>query len=355
MRSNLVLILSVFIFSYSFAQDEIANTTIQQPTKKVTIIGVGDIMLGTNYPDEQNLPPNDENILEGLSDVLNNADLTFGNLEGTLFDEGGIPKKCNNPATCYVFRTPAKYGKYLADAGFDVLSIANNHSGDFGAEGRIKTKENLDELGIKYAGLLDTDETVIFEKNGITYGFVAFAPNNGTVNINDYTGAKELVSALDKKVDIVIASFHGGAEGAKYEHVPRKNEIFLKENRGNVYQFAREVIDAGADIVFGHGPHVTRAIDLYKGKFIAYSLGNFATYGMFNLKGPNGLAPIIKLSVNEKGDFLEGEIISIFQNKDEAPKLDPENRVIERIITLTKEDFPESELDISTNGKITIK
>ena len=358
MKNILLLIFSVLSFSSLFSQiptSKIDTAKTTQPSKSITIIGVGDIMLGTNYPDLNNLPPNDENILAELSDVLKNADVTFGNLEGTLFDEGGTPKKCNNPATCYVFRTPSKYGKYLAAAGFDVMSIANNHSGDFGEEGRNKTKENLDELGIKYAGLLNTNESVIFEKNGITYGFVAFAPNNGTVNINDISRAKEIVSELDKKVDIVIVSFHGGAEGAKYENVPKKNEIFLKENRGNVYEFSKAVIDAGADLVFGHGPHVTRAFDLYKGKFIAYSLGNFATFGMFNLNGPNGLAPIIKLSVNEKGDFLRGEIIPVFQTKDVAPKIDPENRVIEKIISLTQEDFPESQLNISADGKVTVK
>ena len=113
------------------------------------------------------------------------------------------------------------------------------------------------------------------------YGFAAFAPNNGTVSIHDLDEARRLVSQLDSVSDVVIVSFHGGAEGSKHQHVPRRNEIFYGEDRGNVYDFAHSMIDAGADIVFGHGPHVTRAVDIYKNRFIIYSLGNFCTYGPF--------------------------------------------------------------------------
>ena len=334
--------------------DDIPESDTLSP-RKISIIGVGDIMLGSNYPSKKLLPHLDKNILSHLSDSLQNADLTFGNLEGTLFDHGGIPKNCVNPENCYVFRTPTRYGKYLTDSGFDVMSLANNHSGDFGAEGRKKTKENLTSLGIQFAGLLGSTETAIFEKDGVIYGFAAFAPNKGTVDINNLTLAKEIISDLKKKVNIVIVSFHGGAEGEDFQHIPRKNEIYFGENRGNVYEFSHAVIDAGADLVFGHGPHVTRALELYKGKFIAYSLGNFATYGNFSLSGSKGIAPIVKVIVNEKGDFVEGSIISTFQKKNSGPKIDPENRALQKIIYLTKTDFPQSLLKISSDGKITVK
>ena len=368
-------ILIFFLFSCDQAKnktistEELAGIATEIPTenieiksendtltpREISIIGVGDIMLGSNYPSKKLLPHNDTNILSHLSEELQNADLTFGNLEGTIFDHGGIAKNCVNPENCYVFRTPSKYGKYLADAGFDVMSIANNHSGDFGTEGRKKTKENLTSLGIKFAGLLDSDESAIFEKDGVTYGFSAFAPNKGTVDINNLQRARELISELKKKVNIVIVSFHGGAEGDNFQHIPQKNEIYFGENRGNVYEFSHAVIDAGADLVFGHGPHVTRALELYKGKFIAYSLGNFATYGNFSLSGSKGIAPIVKVILNEKGDFVEGSIISTFQKKNSGPKIDPENRALQKVINLTKTDFPQSLLKISADGKITIK
>ncbi|HMP14121.1 MAG TPA: CapA family protein, partial [Saprospiraceae bacterium] len=263
---------------------ETAENATPTADSTYTVIGVGDMMLGTNYPSTSYLPPNDgKDLLADVRDYLKNADVTFGNLEGTMFDNGGTPKTCRDPSVCYVFRTPAKYVQYYLDAGFDVLSIANNHSGDFGPEGRRKTKEVLQEAGIAYAGLAGTDEYVIFERNGVKYGFCAFAPNSGTCNLRDIPGAQRIVKKLTEISDVVIVSFHGGAEGASHQHVTRKNETYIGENRGNVYEFAHAVIDVGADIVLGHGPHVTRAVELYKDRFIAYSLGNFCTYGRFSL------------------------------------------------------------------------
>ncbi len=327
-----------------------------QTSETVSIIGVGDKMLGTNYPSRDYLPSNGgSDLFSDVRKILNDADVTFGNLEGTMFDGEGTAKTCNDPAKCYVFRSPANYVRHFSDAGFDVLSIANNHSGDFGAEGRRGTKAVLKNAGIAYAGLDVTDETAIFERNGLKFGFCAFAPNSGTCDIRNITKAKAIVASLEKTCDIVIVSFHGGAEGADNQHVTKQTEIFLGEDRGNVNKFAHAVIDAGADLVFGHGPHVTRAVELYNERFIAYSLGNFCTYGRFSLSGPAGISPIIKVFTDEKGVFLRGEIIATYQQKSHGPKLDPEKRVITKIRELTKSDFPKSGLDISSNGEITKK
>ena len=332
---------------------ETAENATPTADSTYTVIGVGDMMLGTNYPSTSYLPPNDgKDLLADVRDYLKNADVPFGNLEGTMFDNGGTPKTCRDPSVCYVFRTPAKYVQYYLDAGFDVLSIANNHSGDFGPEGRRKTKEVLQEAGIAYAGLAGTDEYVIFERNGVKYGFCAFAPNSGTCNLRDIPGAQRIVKKLTEISDVVIVSFHGGAEGASHQHVTRKNETYIGENRGNVYEFAHAVIDVGADIVLGHGPHVTRAVELYKDRFIAYSLGNFCTYGRFSLAGPAGIAPIIKLEINKLGEFLSGEIVPVYQQKTHGPKIDPQKRAIKTIIELTKADFPETPLLISAEGAI---
>lgn len=318
-----------------------------------TIIGVGDMMLGTNYPSAGYLPSNDgKDLLADVEDILRDADVTFGNLEGTILNEGGTPKRCNNPAACYVFRSPEHYGRHFAEAGFDLLSLANNHSGDFGAAGRRRTKAVLDELNIRYAGLAGTDETAVYEKNGVRYGFCAFAPNSGTCDVRNIRRAKELVTDLAGRSDIVIVSFHGGAEGAKHQHVPRKTETYYGENRGNVYEFAHAVVDAGADVVFGHGPHVTRAAELYKDRFIIYSLGNFCTYGRFNLRGAAGIAPIIRLEVDKSGAFLGGEAIPVYQQKTHGPKIDPQKRAVQKLIELTKADFPETKLKIDPSGKL---
>ena len=322
--------------------------------KKITVIGVGDIMLGSNYPSKNLLPKNDYNILSDTEKILQDADITIGNLEGTLFDEGGIPKSCSDPSVCFVFRTPSKYGQYLKKAGFDYLSIANNHSNDFGDEGIRQTMKNLDELGIKYTGIKKLAETTIIEKDNLKYGFVSFAPLSKTVDLNDYEYAAELIKSLKSKVDIVIVMFHGGAEGNGKEHLTRKTEMFFGENRGNVFKFARMAVDAGADIIFGQGPHVTRAIELYKNKFISYSAGNFATYGKFNLKGSSGIAPIFKITLDSKGNFIEGEIIPVRQTKGVyGPFIDENKSAVKEIISLNKSDFPEGNgLSVSEDGKI---
>jgi poly-gamma-glutamate capsule biosynthesis protein CapA/YwtB (metallophosphatase superfamily) len=333
-------------------KDTVAIKDVITTKDTITVIGVGDIMMGSNYPDGSGLPLNDGlDLMKDVEPILKNADVTIGNLEGVLLDQGGYAKTCHNPKVCYVFRSPERYVQNLVNAGFDALSLANNHAGDFGAVGMQSSIRTLDTAGLYHAGQT-ANPFAIFEKEGIKYGFIAFAPNTGCNNINDLFAAKKMVAHLDSISDIVIVSFHGGAEGPEHQHVPRKNELFYGENRGNVYQFAHAVIDAGADIVFGHGPHVTRAVELYKDKFIAYSLGNFCTYGGINVSGINGLAPIVKVFTDKKGFFLKANVTSTQQSFLSSVKLDFENKVLKKIQELTKTDFPEGELSIDNVGWI---
>jgi Bacterial capsule synthesis protein PGA_cap len=326
--------------------------TLRARKDTVILMGVGDIMMGTNYPDDSRLPPEGGAFLmRGVEDLLRTADITMGNLEGVLLDSGGTAKSCRDPKVCYVFRSPVTYVNNLIRAGFDILSLANNHAGDFGDEGRVSTMRTLDSAGIGYAGQLTMPYTTIV-RDSITYGFVAFAPNSGCLNLNDIDDATRIIQHLDSISDIVIVSFHGGAEGAQYQHVLRQEEIFYGENRGNVYALSHAWIDAGADIVLGHGPHVTRAVDVYKGRFITYSMGNFCTYRGINIAGINGLAPIIKVYMNRTGEFLKAQIIPTYQTFDTGVQVDPDNRVIKVIQKLTEKDFQESEIQIDDNGLI---
>lgn len=315
------------------------------------IIGTGDIMPGTDYPDVRYLPPGNDcaALFDPVREVLASADVTFGNLEGVFSSDGGTAKHCNDPSVCYVFRMPDDFLSCILDAGYDVLSVANNHVNDFGAEGRANTARLLEEAGVPFAGFRSHPYTT-FEKNGVTYGFAAFAPHTGTVDLKDYAGAAAIVAMLDSISDVVIVSFHGGAEGRNYQHVPCTDEVFLGHNRGNVCTFARTVVDAGADVVFGHGPHVIRGMELYKDRLICYSLGNFCTYARFNLSGPNGLAPVIKVYTAPDGSFLEGKIIPMYQPGEGGPRPDPLNRAITMLQELSAADFPESPLVIETNG-----
>ncbi len=330
-------------------------TKITDPDSVYSLIMVGDMMLGTNYPSSASLPPDDgKYILAGPKEFLELADVTIGNLEGTLLDKGGTPKQCSTPSNCVSFRMPEHYAGYIKDAGFDMMNLANNHSGDMGDIGRVTTQNTLKEYGIKYAGHL-TAPTAIFEKDGIKFGFTGFAPNNGTLSINDIKKAVKIVSELKKQCNILIVAFHGGAEGSGSTRVTRKREFYLGEDRGNVYEFAHAMIDAGADVVFGHGPHVPRGVELYKEKFIAYSLGNFCTYGKFGLSGNLGLAPILKLYINKDGNFSHGRIFPFKQIKRGFPVFDDDFSVVKIMKELTERDFPETDIEITDDGKISKK
>jgi hypothetical protein len=317
----------------------------------VSVIGTGDVMLGSNYPSDAKLPVHDgKGLLREVREILANADVTFGNLEGCFLNAGGNVKNCKGG--CYFFRMPDRYVNYLLEAGYDVMSIANNHAGDFGAPGRENTQKVLKEAGISYAGLKGICETSRFEKNGVKYGFAAFAPNTGTVSIKDIPAAKTLVAELERDCDIVIVSFHGGAEGKAHNRVPKKTETFYGENRGDVCTFSHAVIDAGADIVFGHGPHVARATELYKDRFIIYSLGNFCTSGDFSISGISGYAPIVKVYTDREGKFVKGQIYSAIQKDKTGPVVDAAHAAAKEIKRLTGLDFPATGLLISDEGLI---
>lgn len=336
-------------------QDIIQKDTAAFKKDTISIIGVGDIMLGSAYPDKSNLPKGDAIKSFKNVDTFLKGDIVFGNLEGCFLNSGKSTKcKDTTGNSCFAFRMPERYAGIIKNAGFNLLSIANNHVGDFGFKGRKRTAAILDSLNISYAGL-QSHPSVIFQKDSIKYAFCAFAPNENTVSINKLDSAKLLVSRLKAQADIVIVSFHGGGEGAKFEHVPKTDEIFYKENRGNVYAFAHGVIDAGADVVLGHGPHVTRAVEVYKNKFIAYSLGNFCTYGMFSLKGPNGFAPLLQLKISSTGDFILADIISVKQDKINNLTVDTNYTAFKKIQWLTNTDFPEHQLNFSANGRIELK
>lgn len=315
----------------------------------ITIVAVGDIMMGTNYPSESYLPPRDVNLLAPLYSILKNSDITFGNLEGTILNSGGKVKNCSDPAKCYAFRQPESVAEQLKNAGFTFLSVANNHLGDFGDEGRTNTCKVLRNNGFRFAGL-ETCPWDTMTVKGVKIGMTAFAPNTACLQITAYDTVKQVVAKLNEMCDIVIVSFHGGAEGSGRTHVTRKTEIFYNENRGNVYEFARVAIDAGADVVLGHGPHVTRAIDHYKGKFISYSMGNFCTYGRFNLNGISGMAPVFQLRLTKNGTFVDGNIISTKQLGEGGPQIDPENGALNQIKILTQTDIPELKVLFGENG-----
>lgn len=321
-------------------------------TKKpeISITAVGDIMLGTNFPDDRLAPNDGINLLKTITPSLNSTDITFGNLEGVLMEGGSAAKKCKNRSSCYVFRSPPHYANYLKTAGFDVLSLANNHARDFGEEGRTATMQALDAVGILHSGRVG--DVAIWKVKGVKVALIAFAPFGGSHDLLDIPLAVKLVKELAQKNDLVVISIHAGAEGNDVKHVTFKNEMFYGENRGDVVKFSHAVIDAGADLVIGHGPHVPRALELYKNRLIAYSLGNFTTYQGIRITGDNGVAPILRVTLSAEGEFKEGQIISAQQHRPDGTKLDNKYKAAKIIQELTQVDFPETPLHFSKDGII---
>lgn len=326
-----------------------------QKNEPVTIAAVGDIMLASTFPNESRMPPNDgADLLKEVTPILTAADIAFGNLEGPML-QGGVSAKCPPRSTrCFAFRVPTRYGRYLKEAGFDIMNLANNHAGDFGDFGRASTRQVLDGLGIKHAGS-DREQftTAIVEAKGKKIAFIGFAHNNISPNVNELDIARQLVEQATKKADLVVVSFHGGAEGEGAQHVPNRTELFFGETRGNLPLFARTVIDAGADLVLGHGPHVMRGMELYQGRLIAYSLGNFATYGWFQLAGATALSEILEVKLAPDGKFLSGKIHPVKQEGRGGPQLDPAKAAIPTLRNLSLADFPGSAPKIADDGTIT--
>lgn len=318
----------------------------------VRIRGVGDLMIGTDFP-EGVLPPDDgKSAFDDVTDWLSDADITFGNLEGPLCDTGKTTK-CrpdSPPGSCYAFRSPGRYKHVYQGAGFDVMSTANNHAGDFGEVCRLETERHLDDVGIAHTGR--PGDIASLEANGLKIAFIGFHTSNATHSVNDIPRAIELVRAVDYDHDIVVVSFHGGAEGSKALHVPHGPETFYGENRGDLRKFTHAVVDAGADLVLGHGPHVLRAMEVYNGRLIAYSLGNFATYGRFNLSGKLGIGAVLDVTLDAEGTFVSGRILPTLQEGEGIAKKDPEGQALDLVRSLSEADFPATGVKVALDGTL---
>lgn len=330
----------------------VASVPALQTDDAISIAAVGDIMLGSNFPDASSLPPKDgADLLAEVAPLLTSADIALGNLEGPML-EGGTSAKCGARSTkCFAFRVPTRYGRYLKEAGFDVMSLANNHAFDFGVEGRESSKRVLQSLGIKHTG--EVGDVARFNIKGRKIAVIAFATYPTSFNLNNLDEAKRAVAELARTNDIVIVSFHGGAEGAAYQRVPRGREFFLGEDRGDLRTFTHAMIDTGADLVLGHAPHVVRGMEVYRNRLIAYSLGNFATYGKFNLTGVLGLTLILETKLAPDGAFLGGRIHPAVQIKPGGPRLDSKGQVIPLVRQLSQEDFGQSAVKVDADGNLT--
>lgn len=318
----------------------------------LTISMVGDIMMGTTFPVNR-LPENGgANMFDDCKSILQGSDMAVGNLESTMIVGG---KTWKTPSSrCFAFRTPPEYVKWLLDAGFDFVGTANNHANDFLEDGSRRTRELLDSVGLAACGWANERTYQIVERNGVKFGLTAFSRDQYNLCSLDSALVDSIIHDLRSRCDILVVSLHAGAEGQAEIHLPDKMEYFQNEPRGYVRQLTRQMIDAGADVVYCHGPHVPRCVDVYKGKFIAYSLGNFCTISMGTAVNC-GLAPLIKITTNSKGDFLKGHIYSFRQLPYKGPRTDKSNEVAKLLKKLTAEDCPDSKLVLTDDGDILLK
>ncbi len=311
----------------------------------IRIASVGDIQLGQGWPDEDPvLPPdNARPLFDRVGHWLADADITFGNLETVLADSGESTKCRRGSRTCYAFRAPTSFAATLRLTGFDVLSINNNHAGDFGDVGREATVAALDGSGVLHSG--PTSGMASWETHGLRVALIAFSTGSVDFRIQDIDAARRHVREADRHHDLVLVSFHGGAEGSGATRVPRAVEHAFGENRGDVYAFAHAMVDAGADLVLGHGPHVLRGMEVYRGRMIAYSLGNFSAWHGFNLRGPLGLSAVLTVTLSPNGVVTQATIHPVFLERPGIPTPDPQRRALAIVRGLSLEDLGDALFD----------
>lgn len=341
----------------------------------VRLAFVGDINLGTETLPDGVPPDSGRGLLDHARPSLT-GDLVVGNFEGVLADTGTSTKCLLRPSkaelrkraakpgapapapatrpNCYAFRTPTMLAPRLVEAGFTHMNLANNHANDLGPAGRQSTEETLRGLGIRLYGPLGqiSVDTVKRGDSLTTVGLVGFATYPYAYNLLDIERSAAVIDSIRPLVDLLVVTFHGGAEGVKALRTSEVAESLGREPRGDLRRWARAVIDAGADAVIGHGPHVLRGIEFYRGRMIAYSLGNFATYRGFNVSGPLGVTGVLQLEFSGSRTLGAARLVPMLQLPRQGPFPDPDSTAIKLIRRLSEEDFGITGAVITSSGEI---
>jgi hypothetical protein len=315
----------------------------------VSMSATGDIIMGAA---PNGLPPNNgKDFFTPVRDDLR-ADLQMGNLEEPLTNETGAGKCPPETAgkTCFTFRSPPTYAGLLRDAGFQLMNLANNHAYDYGPDGNRQTKRALEAAGLKHTGA--PGEITVAEVKGVRVAVLGFAPYTWAQSLTDIDAAVALVKKAAEQAELVVVQMHVGAEGPDKTHVKPGTEMFLGENRGDSMKFAHAVVDAGADLVIGHGPHVMRAIEFYQGRLIDYSLGNFAGYKALSTSGIVGVGGILKVSLHRDGTWAGGNLVPTRMIAPGLPSPDSRQQAWSLVRSLCASDLPQTGAHIGTDGSI---
>ena len=282
----------LIIFSFlSFQQDY-----------AISISAVGDMVFPYNF----------ENAKSHFNELVQyfNSDLNLGNLEGPITYSTKSTKNTSS-GKMYAFRfSPDIIPDLLKFLNFKGVLVSNNHSFDYGEKGFSDTIKFLKKASIEPIGIKST--ITEFNIKGKKIGIIGFYYSSRFNDLRDITQSYQIVKNAKKNYDFVIIFFHGGKEGIDAKYVYNKTEYFGNENRGNIFAFSHAVVDAGADIVIGSGPHILRGLELYKGKLIAYSLGNFIASGGLSTKGELSISCILSIKYDlTTNNFVSGHIIPI--------------------------------------------
>jgi Bacterial capsule synthesis protein PGA_cap len=295
-----------------------------------TLVWGGDTTLGSSYgqPPARGWPQ-----LAHVAGVLRSADVGAVNLEGT-FGPGGASKCGAGRPNCFAFQAPPANARTLARGGVDIVNQANNHAFDFGPAGWRATRAALRAARVRFTGAPGE----IRMARGVA--FAGFSTYHWSGPMSDYAAVRRTVRAAARRARIVVALFHAGAEGADALHVPFGRERAFGEDRGNSRRFARMAIDAGADLVLGSGPHVLRGMQIYRGRLIAYSLGNLTGWRNFATSGVSGLTALLRVRLAPNGRIRRGAITSLRLDGIGVPRMDPGHRAARLMRRLSRSDFP---------------
>jgi poly-gamma-glutamate capsule biosynthesis protein CapA/YwtB (metallophosphatase superfamily) len=339
---------------FPLAIPELTPSTAEQQTfpETVTIKAVGDIIPGTNFPNYRLPRFRDQLLPKSVRTHLQGSDILFGNFESSLTNYRYTAKDISR-GQVFAFRSPPAYAQLFAEAGFNVFNMANNHAMDFGLVGFKDTKKNLEAVGIATLG--HKNQILYLEANNIPVAMVGFSPYEMYNSIHNLEVAKALIAKAKNKADIVVVSMHAGAEGTGALHVKNQTEFFYGENRGNSIEFARNMIDAGADLVLGHGPHVPRAMEIYKGKIIAYSLGNFLGYRTLSTNAQTGDSMILEVKLNRAGNLVSSKIIPVRMDRQGIPHIDQNFQTVKLMRYLNNQAFPKNPVKINKKGEIVVQ
>ena len=325
----------------------LAALLISSPAWAIRISAVGDIMMGSTYPDSSSLIERD--FFREVRPFFSASDVRIGNLEGTLFDGDIQTDGKRGGANRYLFKTPTRLAPHLTEAGFNFLSLANNHSRDFGRAGLESTKRTLSENGIGFSS--KDGEVSEINIDGQKVAVISADFYQGKRSITTPASLYAEIRSLSNRYDIVIVMVHSGAEGMGAEKTRNNKEMFLGENRGNSVEFAHSAISAGADLILMSGPHVPRGLEVYNERLIAYSLGNFLTERGISISGYQGLAPLLEAELDSTGRFLSGNIHSFQQIRGRPVSIDPKARAYRLMSRMSAEDFPGTAPVFSADGR----